>query len=440
MTGMQLLAGLAGYWVQVAVLVGVCLPLPWLLKVRNPGVRFAFLYGVLAAVLCLPLLPSLELPVASTGKIPDISIATSVSGVLSSMNVGSYGIPLISAVLGAVALVRLLMLVFGYGVLCRYRRDSRELGAIPVGSGWGRLHDGIPIGIGISERVKTPLSFGLKRPTILLPVQFLELEEEQQRNIISHEQIHLERRDWIFIVFEQCVQALFWFHPALYMLIDRIDLCREQLIDREVVRRSGARTSYLRTLYAVAKTFRQTSVAPAIPFLLSGHLKQRVAQLKQEVFMSKSRCVFTLSMLFLVLAGTGLTASSAIRFAPASAAVAGLPVAALQQEAPLKGEEKPPDGKIQLKDDVDVKVRLVKQTNPSYPEEAKKEGITGEVLLEAKIGKDGKVIDVTVRQSVHKLLDKAAADAVKQWEYTPPVRDGKPVEVTATIKVAFKLQ
>lgn len=440
MSAAHILNWLSGYWLQVAVLVGACLPLPVLLRIKNPDVRFTFFYGLLAVVLVLPLVPALAMPVSPAGSLPEIAIATSFSRVVSTESMGGSVITLLTAALGMIGLVRLLRLPVGYGVLCRYRREARDVAEIPRDSEWRRLRSGAPVTIRVSEQVEVPFSFGVRRPTILLPLRFPDLPEDQQHDILSHERIHLERRDWVFVIFEQCVRSLLWFHPAVQMLINRIDLTREQMVDREVVRRSGEPVSYLRTLYAMAKTFRQTPVAPAIPFIRPGHLKERVAQLKQEVFiMSRTRCVCLISVLLLVLAGTALAVSSAIRVAPVPGA-AGVGTAAPPAQESQEKEKKSSGGEVAVANEEDVKIQLVKRVNPSYPEKAKQQGITGDVILQVKIGKDGKVVEAQVKESAHELLDQAAVEAVKQWEYTPPVLDGKPVEVNATVTIAFKLK
>ena len=80
----------------------------------------------------------------------------------------------------------------------------------------------------------------------------------------------------------------------------------------------------------------------------------------------------------------------------------------------------------------------VKKVNPVYPRNAQAERVGGAVIMEAIIGVDGKVRDVRVLRSVP-LLDKAAVDAVRQWEYTPALRDGTPTAVVMTITVTFTI-
>ena len=60
----------------------------------------------------------------------------------------------------------------------------------------------------------------------------------------------------------------------------------------------------------------------------------------------------------------------------------------------------------------------------------------GVVTIEATIGPDGKVIDAKVVRSVP-LLDQAALDAVRQWEYTPTLLNGVPVPVVVTVTINF---
>jgi TonB family protein len=76
---------------------------------------------------------------------------------------------------------------------------------------------------------------------------------------------------------------------------------------------------------------------------------------------------------------------------------------------------------------------------PVYPQDAQDARVEGIVILEAKIGPDGKVADAKIVRSVP-LLDQAALDAVKQWEFVPTVVEGKAVAVVMTITVNFTLQ
>ncbi|HEY7284087.1 MAG TPA: energy transducer TonB [Vicinamibacterales bacterium] len=78
----------------------------------------------------------------------------------------------------------------------------------------------------------------------------------------------------------------------------------------------------------------------------------------------------------------------------------------------------------------------IKDVPPIYPEIAKQAKVSGAVVIEATIDKDGKVADTKVVKSAP-LLEQAAVDAVRQWEYKPSMQNGKPVPVVMTVTVNF---
>jgi protein TonB len=83
--------------------------------------------------------------------------------------------------------------------------------------------------------------------------------------------------------------------------------------------------------------------------------------------------------------------------------------------------------------------RKLRHVNPVYPDIARSARIQGIVILEATIDPQGRVNEVRVLRSVP-LLDQAAIDAVRQWEYTPTVLNGVPVPVIMTVTVNFSLR
>jgi TonB family protein len=78
----------------------------------------------------------------------------------------------------------------------------------------------------------------------------------------------------------------------------------------------------------------------------------------------------------------------------------------------------------------------IKEIAPVYPAVARSARVQGDVVIEATIDEEGKVADARVMKSVP-LLDEAALDAVRQWEYRPSLLNGVPTAVIATITVKF---
>lgn len=80
----------------------------------------------------------------------------------------------------------------------------------------------------------------------------------------------------------------------------------------------------------------------------------------------------------------------------------------------------------------------LKHVAPVYPKAALDKGVQGTVMLEATVGEDGKVRNVKVRKSIP-LLDQAAIDALKQWEYAPATRNGVAIAVEITVTISFSM-
>ena len=82
--------------------------------------------------------------------------------------------------------------------------------------------------------------------------------------------------------------------------------------------------------------------------------------------------------------------------------------------------------------------KKVKNVEPIYPPIAQQAKIQGYVIIEATIGKDGRIKDAKVLGG-QAMLQEAALAAVKQWQYTPTLLNGLPVEVIMNVTVHFKL-
>jgi len=80
----------------------------------------------------------------------------------------------------------------------------------------------------------------------------------------------------------------------------------------------------------------------------------------------------------------------------------------------------------------------VTKVPPVYPDMAREASVDGTVLVQALVGKDGKVKDTKVVKSIP-MLDAAAEAAVKQWVFKPALSNNKPVAVWVAVPVRFTL-
>ena len=85
---------------------------------------------------------------------------------------------------------------------------------------------------------------------------------------------------------------------------------------------------------------------------------------------------------------------------------------------------------------------VTRQVGPQYTSEAMQNRIEGKVGLDAVVLADGTVGDVKVTESLDVLygLDDNAVKAMKQWEFKPGMKDGKPVAVRVHVVMNFTLK
>ena len=230
------LRNLGFYSLQILLIAAAGGLLIQVLRIRIPKTRLICWQALLVACLLLPAVqPWRRLNIDSS-----VQITTgSFTPVDRDHGFGLMQIPLpnliwLLAISGSA--IRFGMLALGFGRLRRYRRDSK---LVP-----GALHDlkrriGIHADVHVSSETPGPVTFGFLRPVILLPAMCLEDE-----SIGCHELLHVRRRDWLFTLMEECVLALFWFHPAMWWLMAQIQLAREEVVDRAAVEILNSRERY----------------------------------------------------------------------------------------------------------------------------------------------------------------------------------------------------
>ncbi len=88
----------------------------------------------------------------------------------------------------------------------------------------------------------------------------------------------------------------------------------------------------------------------------------------------------------------------------------------------------------------DTPVRILQRTQPDYPRDALRNGEQGVVNLQIVVGADGIVDDVrVVGRSGSRSLDRAAVDAIRDWDFQPATQGGMPVPATLELPIEFTL-
>lgn len=83
---------------------------------------------------------------------------------------------------------------------------------------------------------------------------------------------------------------------------------------------------------------------------------------------------------------------------------------------------------------------LEHEVKPLYTDEGRRRGVEGDVVMEVVVRADGTVGNVRIVQGLGSGLDARAADAVRQWRFSPARRHGRPVDVLVEVAVEFRLR
>ncbi len=406
------LGNLLEYSLQVMLLITAGGLLAAVFRLREPRLRLAYLQTLLACCLLLPLVQPWRESVATPASDFTLSAPMAAAGNGQDDSWGSVA----AFVLGGGAVFRLLWLGAGIIRLRRLKKTARRCDAreerVPVLTAANAAPQLL-----VTSQVDGPVTFGWFRPVIVLPESFAEAHPGTQSAVLIHELVHVERRDWLWTVGEEIIRSLFWFHPAVRWQISRIQLAREQAVDREVVNRTGDREAYLRALVEITKA-RGAPAFPAAPaFLRRWHLKARVQTLLEEVSMTKSRMVVSLAATAVLLAAAGVLA------------VTYLPLRTVPQKF----------GNLERVGNGVSAPRLLNKVEPVYSEEAREAKVQGTAVLEIEVWPDGKAHNIRVVRGLGRGLDEEAVKALEQWEFEPGMKDGELVRVAATVEINFRL-
>ncbi len=401
MTASLALNDLLVWSLQAGLLVALAAMLPPLLRLKMPDAKLAFWQFALAACLLLPFIRSWKQgAIAGT-----VEISTAIVSVAPGQAATRFSLPpmgLVLLFLAAGILVRLGFLLSGFWRLRRYRLRSRPL--VPASS-WGAEAD-----LRISEEIAGPVTFGFRKPVILLPALFPALGEAMRDAILCHEILHVRRRDWLFTVGEEFVRALVWFHPAVWWLLGEIQLVREQAVDREVVRITRSRDQYIDALLVIASAPR-LDLAPAPLFLRKRHLKQRVVSILKEVQMSRAKSFSALAAGLTMLAASCWFVTGAF---------------------PLQGAPQVVDDAAGVSVETNG-AQLMHRQPVGYPREAIAKGVQGTVVVQVKTDAAGNVSDASIVSGPDELR-RSVLQSVLSWHFT---RDA--ALSTRQISIAFVL-
>ena len=127
-----------------------------------------------------------------------------------------------------------------------------------------------------SPSIFEPGLVGVFRPVLLLPDDLVaRLTPAQMKALIAHERCHAQHRDNLFAAIQMLVEALFWFHPLVWWIEERMVHERERACDEAVLQSGAARHDYAEGILEVCRRS-VASPLPCIAGVAGANLRRRI--------------------------------------------------------------------------------------------------------------------------------------------------------------------
>lgn len=163
-----------------------------------------------------------------------------------------------------------------------------------------------------SARVQAPIVIGWMRPAILLPIGCLTgMSTLQIEAVLAHELAHIRRHDYLIGLLQSIVEAVLFYHPAVWWVSSRIRREREHCCDDLAVSVTGDRLAFAKALTFLEE---RRCPAPAGSFGANGGvLKMRIARLLGVNQAPAFPQTAAIALLVLAASAAGLAAFGAAR-------------------------------------------------------------------------------------------------------------------------------
>jgi bla regulator protein blaR1 len=216
----------------------------------NAGLRFAVWFSALGAIALVPVVQNL----LQAGESIGISQGTARSLFVLPANWAWY----LSGIWAVVATAGVIRVGMGALHLWRVRAQSTAVGTsnldpiVRATVERAELHRRFEVLV--SDQVHVPMAIGFFRPAIVFPRNLLsELMPEQLNQLVLHEATHLLRYDDWTNLLQKLMQAVLFFHPAVWWLENKLTLEREMACDEAVVDETHDARSYAECLATLAE-------------------------------------------------------------------------------------------------------------------------------------------------------------------------------------------
>lgn len=252
---------------------------------------------------------------------------------------------------------------------------------------------------------------------------------EENPAILRHEQMHVKCGHTIDLALYSIITAVHWFNPLVWIARNELKMLHEYEADELTTKEECDIAAYQRLILQTAvgtENFQQANE------FSHRRLKGRIRMMGRKrsgrwMLMAYLTCIPLVAVTMLCCADLNASDKTEDTYIKETADEP-VPFILFETQPMFQGE------------DIQSFSRWVNQ-RLIYPENAKKNGITGRVTISFTVSETGKLTDIKVLSGVHPDLDKEALRVVSMApDWTPGIAGGKPVPTTFTFPIIFNLR
>jgi len=421
--------------VQNSLFLVIIIGIIFSFRYKNASILRIFAIFGLIKLLIPPFISSSLIQKLNIPAITNFSLATTVSTI--PMTNYNIGLTLQSYLMILWILIVFLILTYSIFNTYRFRSNFRQAILIDVNDYLaGPLSE--KVGFYKSEHNHSPIVFGLFKIKIILPKDWNKWTTHQKRTVIIHELNHIKQKDHWINILKLFAFSIHFFNPLVWIFLKKLNELNELVCDDfTIATTKSSNLDYTTQLVHFSELY--SNLEPTIPATLTftesyKSLKNRLSyhlSKKEGIIMHNLKLknrITTLICVILLIPFLG----QCDKEQPNSIAS--------ETEISKKPESIGQNTSLYSFEDVSVKPEVIHKERPYYPDEARKNGIMGLVVVTVTIDEMGDVIEANILSTEDPALNKTSLEAAKKCKFKPAEIDGQPVKVNFNIPFKFALK
>ncbi|PCI78236.1 MAG: hypothetical protein COB20_06850 [SAR86 cluster bacterium] len=255
--------------------------------------------------------------------------------------------------------------------------------------------------LGFSLGASSPITFGVRNPIIILPTSIDLNDILLLENVLIHELIHIQRRDWMTHIFGYLIASANWFNPFIWRSLTKLRLEAEFACDDAVLDYGARREDFALHLVKIARNCVDTDTRELLArAAVDGNdLALRVEHIlhRDDYALPNKKSFGLLSLMYIPIVFALISVGN---------------IFAIEDETNYATEN----------------LTLIHSETPIYPESASDRGIQGYTRYSFTVDENGEVDQATIKlmkSEPNFLFNQSSEEALSGFKFKPRKVNGK---------------